>query len=311
MNIYNININSINIINKPLVCCIGYFDGLHLGHQELIKETITLANKLNVEPSLITFNPDPWVITKKLPIDSIKHINDYNVKLELLNKFNINNLIILEFNEDMSKLSSNEFIKVLFNNIDIKGLVYGFDFHYGYKGLGNHNTIQKQINNNVILKQVESINDDIGKISSSRIDELLINGSITKVNKLLGYNYYIKGNVIKGNAKGRTIGFPTANIKYSNELLLPKQGVYIGYVKYLSNYYKAIINIGNNPTFNYVNKISIEAHILNFNKDIYDQDIDIIFIDYIRDEFKFNNIEQLKEQLELDKKKAMELNIYE
>ena len=311
MNIYRINATEINIINKSLVCCIGFFDGLHLGHQELITNTIRLANKLNVESALITFEPDPWVITKGLPIDQVQHINDLNVKLELLNKFGINNLIILEFDQIMSHLTSEQFTKVLYDNIDIKGLVYGFDFHYGYKGSGNHNTLKLQVHSDTILKQITSIDDDIGKISSSRISSLLIEGSVKKVNKLLGYKYYIKGKVICGNAKGRTIGFPTANVEYSKELLLPKIGVYIGYVKYLNNYYKAIINIGNNPTFNYVNKVSLETYILDFNKDIYDEIIDIIFVDYLRDETKFSSIFELKNQLNIDSNKARELSNYE
>lgn len=306
MNIYNININSINIIDKPLVCCIGYFDGLHLGHQTLIKETNILANKLNIESALITFNPDPWLITKQINND-IKHINDYAIKLELLNKFNINNLIIIEFNEELSKLKSNEFINMLYKNIDIKGLIYGFDFKYGYKGLGNNNTIINEIKDNTILKEIQSINYDNLKISSTRIEQLIINGEIDNANKLLGYNYYIKGNVIKGNAKGRTIGFPTANIKYSNKQIIPKKGVYIGYAKYNNILYKSIINVGNNPTFNYNNNISIEANILEFNQDIYNEYIDIIFIKYIREEIKFNNKELLIKQLIEDKNKAIQL----
>ena len=296
MNVYHIDINK---VNKELVCCIGFFDGLHLGHQKLVAETNILAKKLNVESALITFAPDPWVVTKK--IKKYRHINDYASKLYLLKKFKIDNLIIIKFSDELSKLESKKFIKLLENNIKLKGLVYGFDFNYGFKGQGNKETIINELSKDIKHVCVLAVEDNQGKISSSRIEEALSLGNIKLVNDLLGYKYFIIGKVKHGNKLGRTINFRTANIILNDDLLTPKVGVYQGYLKYDNNYYKAIINIGHNPTFNYQEKVSLEVHIIDFDLDIYDQEVIVFFNDYLRDEKIFNSKDDLIKELEKNK----------
>ncbi len=295
MKVIEVGLRDINKLSEKIACCIGFFDGIHIGHQTLINNTVEFANKIGVKSGLITFSPDPWVITKK--ITDVKHINDIESKKELLCELGMDYLIILKFDEEMARLSSKEFMDFLVCNIDLVALIYGFDFHYGYKGQGNKETIMTELAEDIYKICIDSVDDQIGKISTSRIDISLKKGLIKEVNEMLGYNFFIKGLVIKGRQLGQTINFPTANVEYDTDILLPKIGVYKGYVRYNGKHYKAVINIGNNPTFNYTRRLSLEVHIIDFDKEIYNEELKVIFIDYIRDEKKFDNIDELKMEI--------------
>ena len=290
MNIYHINVNDYNAIDKKLVCCIGYFDGLHLGHQELIKETNVLAKKLNVESGLITFDPDPWVVTKN--VENVKHITDYNSKIKLLELFNINNLIVLNFTKEMSKLSSKHFIDLLLNNIDLKGLVYGFDFRYGYMGSGDAKTILQDAST-IELIEVNSYNDEIGKISSSRIEQELLNGDIIKVNTMLGYHYHIVGKV----DLEEKLNKQTVSIMYNDFIVLPKSGIYYGYTFINNNKYKIIIFIGSIDAFNHKDKNEVVVYINDYNKQVNDEEMTIYFLDLFENEQKYDTINDLIKQI--------------
>lgn len=303
MKIWRLSLDKKDKYGVPLSVCIGYFDGLHKGHQGLVKQAIELSEKLGCESGLVTFDPDPWVTLKG--IKEIKHITTMKQRIELAEKMGLNHFIILDFTVDMASLSPEDFMLMLMDRLVLKGLVCGFDFHYGAKGKGSSSTLKALSTGKFEFVQVNSIDDEFGKISSSRICECIENGNIAEANELLGYPYRVEGKVIHGNAKGSsTLGFPTANCEIDEEFILPKRGVYIGKVIVNHQHKAAMINIGHNPTFNKRNMISIEAHILDFNEDIYGQEIKVEFYEYIREEKKFASIDALISQLKIDVEKT-------
>lgn len=303
MRIFDLKIGSERKMLKPIVACIGYFDGMHKGHQALIKETVKLAKENNCETAMICFEPDPWVVIKDLK--DIKHIFTMRERINLSVSFGIQNIIILHFTKEMSELSSKQFINLIESQLNLKGIVCGFDFHYGYHGEGNIDTLKNEVDYKVVV--VDAVEDEKGKISSTRISQAIINGNFKEVNKMLGFDYCITGYVIHGSHKGTSIGFPTANIKYDKEYLLPKPGVYAGFVEIHNKKHPAMINLGHNPTFNYKDELSLEAHIFDFNEDIYNQNIKIFFIEFIREERKFKSFNNLRMQLDQDSRQIKKL----
>ncbi|MDY5251321.1 MAG: riboflavin biosynthesis protein RibF [Erysipelotrichaceae bacterium] len=286
------------VARKPIVACIGYFDGLHRGHRQLIAKTIKIASEQNLEPSLITFDPDPWVIVKK--VKDPQHLSTMRQRINMASSLGIKNIIILQFNSKMANLSYQEFEKQVLAALNIQTLICGFDFHYGHKGEGSVETLKQQTAMKVEV--VDCVSEDNEKISSTRISELIVNDQVAKANELLGYRYQIEGEIIHGHKQGRTIGFPTANIKVDGEYILPSLGVYAGYIKVHNQWYLTMINVGHNPTFNESVKVSIEAFILDFSKMIYGEKVILEFDHFIRHERKFSNKSNLALQLEQDVK---------
>lgn len=295
MNVWTCTMSSQQLIKTPVAACIGYFDGLHLGHMTLVEKTLEKAKELNAESALITFEPDPWVIIKQ--VQDVQHLTTMKQRQKLAEKAGIDHFIILDFTKEMSGLSETEFVNLLKRNLDVKAMICGFDFHYGYKGTGNATTLAKH---GFEVVCVDSINDDKGKISSTRICECIDEGQIEEANALLGYAYTIEGTVIHGNAKGTGIGFPTANIKTEHEHLIPKRGVYTGLVHLDEQSYPAMVNIGYNPTFNKRRALSMEVHLLDFHQNIYDKQVSVSFYHKLRDEKKFDSVDELIAQLKRD-----------
>jgi len=287
-------------MTTPMVACIGYFDGLHLGHQKLIETTKKLAQAQNVDSCLISFVPDPLKVILKL--ETVKHINSLEERIEIIKEFGIDKLILLEFDQQMANLSVLEFSNLILKKLHLQTLVVGFDFKYAKNKSGNYQTLVRDNDFNIIeIPEVKYLNE---KISTTRIIKCLNNRQIEEANKMLNYHYFIQGVVISGHQKGRTIGFPTCILKVSKEVIIPKEGIYIGYVKYQNQYFKAMINIGHNPTFNYVNQLSIEAHILDFNQNIYGENLIIYFNQFISPEAKYADVNDLIKALEEYKKMA-------
>ena len=302
MKVIEVNLSDLPFLEASSAC-IGYFDGMHIGHMKLVSEMILEADRKHLKKALITFHPDPWVVLKN--IEHIPHITSMNERIEIGESLNLDYWIIIPFTKELSQMSNVEFENML-SNLNVKSLVCGFDYSYGYKGSGNIHTLKQQTLFDVI--EVESVKYNNAKISSTRIENTLKDGNVHEIIHLLGRYYSIKGKVVPGKSLGKTIGFPTANIKCKYNSILPKPGVYIGYVTIDEKSYKTMINIGNNPTFNYQNQLSIEAHILDFNLDIYGKEIEVSFVDRIRDEIKFNSKNELISQLMIDIEKARQLN---
>ena len=295
MRIVNVKLGEIRKQKNPVVACIGYFDGMHKGHQALVNATIEKAKELGVESGLITFDPDPWVTLRDAK--DVKHITPLQQRINIAVELGIKNIFILNFTKEMAALSPVDFIKVL-DSCNIKALICGFDYHYGQFGKGDIESLKRDADFEVIV--IDAVSDSEGKISSTRITNLIEEGEVHKAEELLGYAYRVEGYVVHGNAKGRTIGYPTANVSVPGEYLEPKSGVYACFALVDGKKYKAMVNIGHNPTFNYTETMSLEAYILDFSGDLYDKRLKISFKYYLRPEKKFKYIGNLKMQLEQD-----------
>ena len=295
MRIVNVKLGEIRKQKNPVVACIGYFDGMHKGHQALVNATLEKAKELGVESGLITFDPDPWVTLRDAK--DVKHITPLQQRINIAVELGIKNIFILNFTKEMAALSPVDFIKVL-DSCNIKALICGFDYHYGQFGKGDIESLKRDADFEVIV--IDAVSDSEGKISSPRITNLIEEGEVHKAEELLGYAYRVEGYVVHGNAKGRTIGYPTANVSVPSEYLEPKSGVYACFALIDGKKYKAMVNIGHNPTFNYTETMSLEAYILDFSGDLYDKRLKISFKYYLRPEKKFKYIGNLKMQLEQD-----------
>ena len=297
------NINTI----KNSVVSIGMFDGVHLGHASVINRVIAIAKEKNIKSIIITFSNSPISYFSKDIIDL--QITNSKEKIALFRKTQLDYLFVIEFNEYIANLIPSTFMNdILISLFKVSYMVFGYDNHFGKNREGTFKYITenfKDINAELIIA---SKKDKI-TISSTRIKEEIVNGHIINANKLLGHPYNISGKVVKGMQLGRKLGFPTANIAYeNNEKILPKNGVYYTVTKIKDKEYISITNIGIKPSVQESNCVSIETHILDFHQSIYGQNISIIFIDRIRNEIKFNHINDLIDQITKDVSTVRKLN---
>ncbi|MBW9144069.1 bifunctional riboflavin kinase/FAD synthetase [Clostridium sp. CM028] len=294
-------------LKEPTYIALGSFDGIHLGHMSLVNRTVVLAKENNAKSMICTFKNHPLsVINKEI---CPKLIMDNDTKINLLKNTGIDIVNLVNFNKDFMKITPEEFIKNMVKFYNAKGIVVGFNYRFGYKNLGDVEmlkTYSSILGYKLYVCEAVSINHEI--VSSSKIRHLIAEGNITKADELLGRPHTISGKVIKGKQFGRTIGFPTVNLNYNKEYIIPKGGVYYTLAEYDNNFYRAITNIGYNPTVE-GGKLSVETHILNFDKKIYNEIVKIYFINRIRDEVKFNSIDELKKQLLKDKEYAINQKI--
>ena len=286
---------------KPSVITIGTFDGVHIGHKKIINQLTSISSKNNLISILLSFFPHPKMVLQN--DKELKLINTIQEKEGLLNSLNLDYLIIKEFTKEFSRLSALEFVRdILVNKLNAKHIIIGYDHHFGRNRTANIEQL-KEFGELYDFKVTEILAQDIDDIaiSSTKIRKALINGEIRLANKFLGYNFFFSGDVIHGNNIGKTISFPTANIKIDAPYkLVPKNGVYIVKTIIDNQITFGMMNIGYNPTFNGKQK-SIEIHFMNFNKNIYDKTLTIEMILRIRNEIKFNSVDDLKKQLEQDK----------
>jgi len=286
---------------QKIIAIIGVFDGVHRGHQYLIKEALKLQNAEKLV--LFTFNPHPdFILRKATPPYLITTLAE---KKLLLKHLNLNKIIVLPFNSKIAALLPEEFLeKFLLKKFIIKNLVIGHDFKLGKKKLGDYlylKKLGKQLN--IKVKQVKPLKYKNKIISSSLIRNYLKKGNMKLVNYLLGYNYLVKGVVIAGEKRGQQIGFPTANLKISPDKLLPATGVYAGVAKLEGKLFKAVANLGYAPTF-LGNKLTLEVHLLNFHKNIYGKNLTFYFQEKLRKEKKFLKVQDLQQQINKDIQKA-------
>lgn len=290
MNVYDsLNLNTV-VDDKPDVTCIGAFDGVHLGHQALIN----MAKSISTKYQILTFDPVP-----KKYFD-IKHrlLSTKDMKIDILSRFNPESVIFLNF-EDVKDLNPKDFCNILEKKLNTKSIVVGKDFKFGKNREGDVNFLIKYFGkSNVHVLNDYVVNDS--KISSTLIKSTINQGNLDLANQYLGYSYKLKGTVMHGNRMGHQIGFPTANISIDINLVVPKFGVYEVVVIKDDKTYKGVMNIGNKPTVSDDINLSYEVHILDFDEDIYESVLEVELLSFIREEIKFDNIDQLKTQIALD-----------
>lgn len=291
-----------DIIQDETYIALGSFDGLHKGHISLINKTKELSKETKRKSMLFTFRNHPLSIINKERTPKL--IMDNNTKLVFLDKLGIDIVCLANFNRVLMEMSRENFIENLIQYYNVKGIIVGFNYRFGYKNLGDVSFLSKLSNKiGFELNIIDDVKYKGETVSSSKIRNLIEEGNIEKANFLLSHPYILCGDVVFGNKIGRTIEFPTINLNYNKKYIIPKGGVYYTNVEYDGFLYKGITNIGYNPTV-HNNKLSIETHILGFSNDIYGKSVKIFFIKRIRDEIKFENINELKNQLKKDKQFA-------
>jgi riboflavin kinase/FMN adenylyltransferase len=285
------------------VVTIGMFDGIHIGHRQLLNTTIEMARQINCESVVLTFWPHPRVVLNK-DSESLRFLTSLEEKTRLFSTIGIDHLVILPFTPELATLTAAEFTRqILVDRLQMKQLVVGYNHRFGsdaHHTPVNCETLGAEMGFEVT--RIAPVTGDDEKASSTVIRHHLENGRITHANKLLGYPYIITGRVVGGQKLGRTIGFPTANIEVEEDAkLIPMDGVYACRVNTLGQTYNGMLNIGFRPTVSsHKDFRTIEVHILDFNRDIYSEEIVIEFIDRIRSEMQFDGINALIEQLKHD-----------
>lgn len=295
-------------IYKP-VLTIGVFDGLHRGHQQLIKLLQKKAEEVGGESVVLTFWPHPRMVLGKENSD-FKLLTTLEEKEYLLEKWGVNHLIILPFNQEFAKMGGRDFIKdVLVGQIGMKHLVIGDDHRFGHDREGGQELLSEMgVEYGFSFTNLKSHIENDLRISSSLIRSALKSGNLQMANTLLGYPYFIFGNVIEGNQFGRKIGFPTANIDCCGEnKQFLEDGVYVVKVDLNNKQFGGMLNIGTRPTVDNSMRKSIEVHIFDISSDLYGKKLKVSFLHRLRDEMKFNNTEELRAQLERDRKNALTL----
>ncbi len=289
-----------------VIAATGFFDGVHLGHRAIIEQLCSVARAQNKKSAVVTFWPHPRAILQQDAF-ALRLLNSLDEKREILKSLGVDEIFVLPFCKEFSKLTSKEFLQqYLIEKYEVSGLVIGYDHKLGQDvsqtqeeliGVANSLGIETFIIKEIFLGD--------RSISSTKIRNTILEGGVLEASKVLGYFYSLKGVVVQGNKLGRTMGYPTANMQLYEPLkLLPGNGVYCVDVEVLGEHYKGICNVGNRPTVGANNSKSVETHILDFDEDIYGLDIKIEFIEKIRDEKKFESINALKDQINLDEEFA-------
>lgn len=303
-------IDDLQSFEKPdfAVVTIGTFDGVHLGHQTILRQVVDEAKANNGKSILITFWPHPRFILRPND-DSLKLLSTFQEKQKRIEDIGIDYIVRLAFTPEFSNLSPEEFLRdILIGQVGTRKLFIGYDHRFGNNREGNIGFLKSR-SSHYGFSVVEIPRQDIDHIgvSSTKIRNALQGGEVTLANSLLGRNYSMEGTVVHGQKRGRSIGFPTANIEIKEPFkLFPKDGVYAVNVKLGPTAYLGMLNIGFRPTLD-GSKRSIEVHLFNFDEDLYGKVLVIEFVRFIRDEHKFDSIEQLKNQLQKDKEKALEI----
>ncbi|MCQ2550591.1 MAG: bifunctional riboflavin kinase/FAD synthetase [Clostridia bacterium] len=283
---------------EPTVVALGNFDGVHLGHQALIKAAKEIALKNNLKVAVFSFSNHPKNLISNKKVLNIAYQDE---KALLMEKEGVDYLFNIKFDEKIMKTSAEDFIcDILLKKFNMKQAVCGFNYHFGYKGEGD-TALLKQLGEyygyGVTCHEPVTIDGDV--VSSTLIRGLIKAGEMEDVKKFLGRNYDIEGEVVVGNRLGRTIGFPTSNITIDENMVTPPNGVYITYCIYNGAKYPSITNVGVKPTIGKYEK-NMETHIFNFSKELYGKTIRVEFVKMTREEVKFKDVETLSKQIEKD-----------
>ncbi len=286
-------------LKKGTVLTIGNFDGIHKGHQKILKKNVEISKKYNLNSAVITFDPHPNEFFKKNK--SPFKLTNKNTKIKEIKKMGINYLIFIKFTKDFTKLSPEKFIKKIID-LNPQFIVVGYNFRFGYKRKGNVNLLQKFSEKYSYKLEVISrvLNKNKKVINSTLIRKKIKTGHYNNVKDMLGRNWLLEGKIIKGSGRGKSLGYPTANF-FIKDYILPMKGVYVtkSFFKNNKKAYYGIANIGNRPTFN-EKKVFFENHFFEIKKNFYGKDIFVELLAFLRKEKKFENIELLKKQINKD-----------
>lgn len=289
------------IIQETIVLALGFFDGIHLGHKEVITTAKKVAEERGYKLAVMSFNQHPSVIFQNVDPESIQYVSPLERKKELLKELGVDIFYLVDFTKEFGALSPQEFVDQYIVGLNAKVVVAGFDYTYGKRDIANMELLPKYASNRFEIISIAEQKSENGKISSTAVRDLLLKGEIEKANELLGYEYIMNGVVVHGFGRGsKMLGFPTANIEVSNDTFLLKNGVYIVEMFVEGKWIPGMASIGINPTFDDVHKVTIEVNLLDFDKDIYHLPVRVKWLKYLRPELKFEGIDALIAQLKKD-----------
>lgn len=290
---------------KGSVLTLGNFDGLHRGHLALIQKVNEIKEQFQLPSILVTYHPNPAIIIGKN--QNLKNIYSEEQKKDIVSKYGIDFYLSIPFTYEFSLLSAFDFVHdILIQKLNARYIIIGYNHYFGKDKEGDYEYLVKLSEKfGYEVEKIDPVYLGNEKISSSLIRFFLQNGEIEKANEMLGRNFSVVGEVVHGEARGRKIQFPTANLLLEENRIYPKRGVYIGLAKLENASYRSMINIGFKPTFN-GRTLSVESHLLEFEGDLYGKRLELIFLKKIRDEKKFQNVDELVQQLNADKKTTIE-----
>ena len=282
------------------VLVLGYFDGLHKGHQALFAEARKMAAEKHLKIAVLTFPESPKLAFVRYQPSLMLHLTSPEERLQQLENLGVDYLYLVDFTSQFARNTAEQFFTKYISRLKAKAVIAGFDYHFG-SDRRSAEDLEKLFEGQVIV--VPSVNFNGAKISSTRIRETVLAGNVAESNQLLGYSLSTRGILVHGNARGRTIGYPTANLAPLDRVILPADGVYVVDVEHDGQIYRGMASVGKNVTFE-GDELRFEANIFDFSQDIYGDTIRIFWLDKIRDMVKFDNVDELVKQLQADEEIA-------
>lgn len=304
---YPISLSEIELNDQSLSIAIGHFDGVHKGHQQVISKAVSTARANGHASAVMTFDPHPKAILGQGE-QYVQCITPLSTKTNLFEQLGVDYVFIVKFDSNFSKITPNEFVTNILQTLQVVNVVVGFDFRFGVGGSGNAEIMKQLCEPSIQVEVIEAYIIDGVKVSSTVIRECMESGDIERANHLLGRYFEVEGTVVQGDQRGRTIGFPTANLRLHAPYVTIRLGVY-AIIAYLGNKkYYGVMNHGMKPTFYEKDIIPVmEAHLFDFSEDIYGEKMTIEVVQFLRSERKFDGITALIEQLHFDSDQAMKL----
>lgn len=288
----------------PIVLALGFFDGVHRGHQAVIARARQVAEARGLKLAVMTFNVHPAVIYQHVPENEVRYLSTRRRKIELMDDLGVDVLYFAHFTPTFSRLKPQQFVDSVLVALHAQVVVAGFDYTYGPHDIADMRRLPEYAKGRFDIIAVPEASDAVGKISSTRIREALDTGDIKLANDLLGYRYRTTGIVVHGEARGRELGFPTANIETPGTERLPGIGIYTVRMQVNGHWYGGMASIGRNITFGEHREVTLEINLFDFDADIYDRPVTVEWLAYQRGEVKFSGAEALIEQLKQDEKQA-------
>jgi riboflavin kinase/FMN adenylyltransferase len=292
--------------NEDCVLVLGFFDGIHLGHQKVIQEGYQIAKLKGLKLALMTFKQHPSVVFKNIPADEVKYLASLKQKERLLADLGVDYLFEIDFTKEFASLAPQKFVDEYLVGFKAKVVVTGFDYTYGPKEIADVAHLPQYAHERFEIVTVPKKELRGEKISSTRIRKQLAKGNMEEIEELLGRPYEIEGTVVHGEARGRTLGYPTANVEVPGSTHLPRVGVYTCRILVRGQWYDGMASIGHNDTFGPGRKLTIEVNILDFDQDIYGEWVQVQWCHFIRPMVKFSGLAEIIEQLAKDKADTME-----
>ena len=289
------------IKQEETILVLGYFDGLHLGHKALLDRARVLADERGISVTLLTFPESPQLTFSRFTPDLLLHLTSQEKRYQLMESYGVDHLILTDFTSEFAANSPQSFVENYIQRLNAQAVVVGFDYHFGNSRADTVDLVSLFDGQVEIVEQVDFEGE---KISSSRIRQAIKNGDIVLANQLLGYTFSTQGIVVHGDARGRTIGYPTANLTPFERVHLPSEGVYVADVEVQGKRYRAMASVGKNVTFE-GKEMRIEAYIFGFDRFIYGETITIYWLTKIREMIKFDSIGSLMKQMKQDEQTAL------